>query len=78
METTERLVLDLLEWIGQDPRPYAEAQEVWRTSCPRLSVWEDAMASGYLERRVEPVTGLLVAVSPRGAAHLRAHLDRGE
>jgi len=34
----------LLLWIAEQPRRYAETIEVWRTSCPRLAVWEDALA----------------------------------
>ncbi len=42
------LVLDLLEWIGPAARPYAEVIDAWRTSCPRLPVWEEANARGYV------------------------------
>ena len=41
-ETVDALVLDLLEWIGPTPRPYDEVLDAWRTSCPRLPVWEEA------------------------------------
>ena len=41
-ETVDALILDLLEWMGPNPRPYAEVLEAWRTSCPHLPVWEDA------------------------------------
>jgi hypothetical protein len=34
----------MLEWIVEQPRSYAETIEVWKTSCPRLAVWEDAVA----------------------------------
>jgi hypothetical protein len=47
--------------------------EAWRTSCPRLPVWEDANARGYLVRRHVPGRGQLIAVSPAGADHLRRH-----
>ena len=40
----------MLAWIAQQPRTYAEVLEVWRTSCPRLSIWEDACAEGLVER----------------------------
>ena len=40
------LVLQLLEWIADRPRTYAEVIEVWRTSCPRLTIWEDACGDG--------------------------------
>ena len=45
------LVFDLLEWLAIKPRPYSEAMEVWRTSCPRLTIWEDAVDLGYVVRR---------------------------
>jgi 2-keto-4-pentenoate hydratase len=47
----ETLILDLLEWIGPEPRGYSEVMEAWRTSCPRLPVWEEACARGLVERR---------------------------
>ena len=46
----EALTLQLLQWIGQRPRAYGEAIEAWRTSCPRLTIWEDALSSGLVER----------------------------
>lgn len=69
----EALVLDLLEWIGPVARPYAEVLEVWRTSCPRLPVWEEALARGFLVRDRPPGHGELISVSAAGAAHLAAH-----
>ncbi len=47
------LVFDLLEWLAISPRPYAEVMDVWRTSCPRLTIWEDAVDLGYVVRRHE-------------------------
>jgi hypothetical protein len=44
------LVLDLLAWIGPDGKPYREVMDAWRTSCPRLPVWEEANERGYIER----------------------------
>jgi hypothetical protein len=41
-ESVEPLILDLLEWLETRERSYAEVMEAWRTSCPRLPVWEDA------------------------------------
>jgi D-3-phosphoglycerate dehydrogenase / 2-oxoglutarate reductase len=70
MDTVQTLIVELLEWIGPGDRPYDEVQEAWRTSCPRLPVWEDAMAAGYLETRFEPGRGRFVAVSPTGRALL--------
>lgn len=53
-ETVDNLILDLLEWIGPGERPYVETMEAWRTSCPRLPVWEDATDLGFIERHHEP------------------------
>jgi hypothetical protein len=44
------LIFDLLDWLAIRPRPYSEAMEVWRTSCPRLTIWEDAIDLGYVVR----------------------------
>ena len=40
--------LQLLTWLSERPRGYAETIEVWKTSCPRLAVWEDALADGLV------------------------------
>ena len=52
----QSLVLDLVEWVAREPRRYAEVMEGWRTSCPRLSIWEDAVDYGYLlqEQKIGP------------------------
>jgi hypothetical protein len=70
------LVLDLLEWVEPEPRPYAEVMEAWRTSCPRLPVWEEANARGYLSRLHREGIGAVVGVSEAGQAHLAAHRPR--
>ena len=58
------LILQLLEWIDERPHTYAEAIETWRTSCPRLSIWEDACIAGLIDG--EPGAGHIVALSPKG------------
>jgi hypothetical protein len=73
----EPLILDLLEWIGPRPRPYAEVLEAWRTSCPRLPVWEDANARGFIDHIHEQGQAPLVAVSPLGLAQLRTQRAHG-
>jgi hypothetical protein len=42
------LTTQMLAWIAEEPRTYAETMEVWKTSCPRLAVWEDAVADGLV------------------------------
>ena len=46
--TTEVLVTDLLEWLSRQDRSYAETMDAWRTSCPKLPVWEDANERGLV------------------------------
>jgi hypothetical protein len=75
-DSVETLVLDLLEWLGPNPRPHAEVLETWRTSCPRLAVWEEANERGYIDRRHVKGEGQFIAVSARGAAHLRGARQR--
>lgn len=71
--TVEALILDLLEWVGPTARPYAEVIEAWRTSCPRLPVWEDANDRGFIARHRAARNGPLVSVSAAGVEHLRRH-----
>ena len=49
-ETADPLVLDFVEWVAREPRVYAEVVATWRTSCPRLTIWEDASDHGYVTR----------------------------
>jgi hypothetical protein len=72
-DTVGALILNLLEWVGPTPRLYDEVIEVWRTSCPRLPVWEDANDRGFIVRHREPGRGQLISVSTAGADHLRLH-----
>jgi hypothetical protein len=71
-DPVEPLILDLLEWIGPRPRPYAEVLEAWRTSCPRLPVWEEANIRGFVDHLHAQGQAALVAVSRQGRAHLEA------
>ncbi len=43
------LMLEFLSWISSRRRTYAEAMNAWQSSCPRLTIWEDAMIDGYIE-----------------------------
>lgn len=72
-DSLDALILDLLEWIGPAPRPYAEVMEAWRTSCPRLPVWEEANSRGYLARSHEAGNAALVSVTASGRNFLDAN-----
>lgn len=39
---------EFLTWVAAAERTYEDAMEAWRTSCPRLSVWEDASIAGLI------------------------------
>lgn len=61
LASNDPLILDLVEWVAREERSHAELMENWRTSCPRLTVWEDAVDRGYLARQ-----GRLIAVTAKG------------
>ena len=74
-------LLQFLAWIAERPRTYAQTMDAWRSSCPRLSAWEDATANGLVDvpRRadVEPVVvltlkGQMLLASSDGARRTRA------
>lgn len=73
-DSVDALIVDLLEWIGPKPRPYREVMEAWRTSCPRLSIWEDANERGFIEHHSQESVAM-VAVSSRGARFLAARRE---
>ena len=64
------LVFDLVEWIAREPRSYAEVIDAWRTSCPRLTVWEDAVDRGLVKRESNG-HGTQVVVTDLGRRFLR-------
>lgn len=64
------LILDFLEWIAREPRAYADVMDAWRTSCPRLTVWEDAIDRGLATRRHVPGRGAFIEPTPEGWALL--------
>jgi hypothetical protein len=43
------LLLQLLAWVDARPRTYGETMNAWRTSCPRMPIWEDATDGGLVE-----------------------------
>ena len=47
-DVVDVLLLDLLEWLVNRNRSYEETMDAWRTSCPRLPVWEEANDRGFL------------------------------
>ncbi|MGL9623318.1 hypothetical protein QRQ56_35745 [Bradyrhizobium sp. U531] len=73
MSDADPLVLDFVEWVAREPRAYAEVIATWKTSCPRLTIWEDASERGYVARETRPGMGLIIAVTEGGEKLLRAN-----
>jgi len=69
--TLEPLILDLVEWVATEPRPYTEVLDAWRTSCPRLPVWEEAVERGLVTRQLVQRGVPMVAATPAGLNLLR-------
>jgi hypothetical protein len=69
-DTVENLILDLLEWVARKDRTYQETTDAWRTSCPKLPVWEDANDRALIE--IVSANGRsLVRATPAALALLR-------
>ncbi len=51
----ESLVLDFVEWVEAGPRSYEEVMNTWRTTCPRLSIWEDSVDARLVEMRGDSI-----------------------
>ena len=72
----EALILDLLEWLATADRSYAEVMDAWRTSCPRLPVWEEANDRGLVV--MENVNGRCVVRITSSGRDLLVQRDTGE
>jgi len=74
MSPQPALTIQFLSWIAAKPRTYEDTIEAWRTSCPRLTIWEDAVSDGLIPF---PGDGAMrdrsVVLTERGYAALSAH-----
>jgi hypothetical protein len=66
------LILDFLAWLEATPRSYAEVMDVWRTSCPRLTIWEDAADAGLVVHLRAPGESATVGITDKGRKMLEA------
>jgi hypothetical protein len=74
METASLPVVQLLAWIADRPRTYGDVKQAWRSTCPRLTNWEDAVDDGLI--RFETGGGrvtdrTVVSLTERGRRMLR-------
>ncbi|MEP7084847.1 MAG: hypothetical protein ABI854_08930, partial [Betaproteobacteria bacterium] len=69
-DPTRALTLQLLEFISDRPRSYSEVIDAWRTTCPRLSIWEDACIAGLVDAQSGP--GHIVVLTEKGQIMLES------
>ncbi len=65
---TSLIMIQFLAWVADRPRTYADVMEAWRSTCPRLSVWEDAVIDGLVQ--LENGGSRSVRLTRRGRAAL--------
>ena len=63
-EPASLIMLQFLAWVADRPRTYRETMDAWRSNCPRLSVWEDAIIDGLV--RIDNGNGRAVVLTPQG------------
>ena len=67
------LMAQFLAWVEGGAHSYAEAMEAWRSSCPRLSIWEDAIGDGLIRidgTGARRMAEALVVLTQQGRARL--------
>jgi hypothetical protein len=67
-EPASLIMLQFLAWVADRPRTYRQTMEAWHSTCPRLSVWEDAIIDGLV--RLDNDASRSVRLTPRGRAIL--------
>jgi hypothetical protein len=71
-EPVNALMLQFLAWICARPRTYVETMEAWRSTCPRHTIWEDAITDGLVTIESDGLQQSVVTLAPRGRAILNA------
>jgi hypothetical protein len=70
-QSANLLMLQFLAWVADRRRTYAEAMNAWQSTCPRHTIWEDAIIDGYIEiNRQHELHDPEVTLTARGAALL--------
>ena len=70
-------MLEFLTWVSSRQRTYDEAMDAWRSTCPRQTIWEDALIDGLIRvARGEAGQPSQVTLTPRGRALLEGTLGR--
>jgi hypothetical protein len=70
-ESANLLMLEFLSWISSRRRTYTETMNAWQSTCPRHTIWEDAMIDGYIQvNRSEMLRDPEVTLTANGRALL--------
>lgn len=70
-EATHLLMIEFLDWVSSRRRTYAETMDAWQSTCPRHTIWEDAIIDGFIELDRKPtLVDPEVILTPRGKAML--------
>ena len=72
----EPLVHDLVKGVAKESRQYRDMLDAWRTSCPRLMVWEAASDRGFVERKVLEGRGAYVVATEAGRKFVQSYARR--
>jgi hypothetical protein len=64
----DALTQQMLHWIAQGTHSYAEVLDTWKSSCPRLTIWEDACADGLVD--AAPGMSGVVSLTEKGKRFL--------
>ena len=71
MSEPESLMLQFLTWVSDRRRSYEDTMAAWQSTCPRHTIWEDAIIGGLVQ--IESANGSgqsQVTLTPRGRAVL--------
>lgn len=70
-QPVDLLMLEFLDWISSRRRTYTEAMNAWQSTCPRHTIWEDAMIDGYIQlNRQGTLSDPEVTLTPLGRSLL--------
>ena len=68
-EPASLIMIQFLAWVADRPRTYSQTMEAWHSTCPRLSVWEDAIIDRLV--RIDNDADRAVVLTAQGRAILK-------
>jgi hypothetical protein len=73
-ESAHLLMLQFLTWVAERRPTYSEATSAWQSTCPRHTIWEDAIIDGYIEIVRNGERDPRVTVTARGVELLQTKI----